>query len=173
MASASRASTGVCVTSDSTLPSRIITTRLVNSAMSGSWVTRTMVMPERPSSWNSAMISMLVRESRLPVGSSARMTLGRLTIARAMATRCCWPPDSCAGVWSSRLPRPTFSSEAIARSRRSAAPTPAYTIGSSTFSCALVRASRLKLWNTKPSTLLRTVARSPRPSFDTSLPASL
>ena len=43
------------------------------------------------------MISMLVRVSRLPVGSSARMRAGVLTRARAMATRCCWPPESWLG----------------------------------------------------------------------------
>ena len=41
-----------------------------------------------------SMISLLVAESRLPVGSSARMISGLLTRARAMATRCCWPPES-------------------------------------------------------------------------------
>src|SRR2546425_6859627 len=32
--------------------------------------------------------------SRLPVGSSARISAGRLTRARAIATRCCSPPDN-------------------------------------------------------------------------------
>jgi hypothetical protein len=32
--------------------------------------------------------------SRLPVGSSARMSAGSPTMARAMATRCCSPPES-------------------------------------------------------------------------------
>ena len=50
--------------------------------MSGSCVTSTMVMPARPSSWKSAMTSTLVCESRLPVGSSARMQL-RLVDERA------------------------------------------------------------------------------------------
>ena len=53
------------------------------------------------------MISTLVFESRLPVGSSPRITCGSLTRLRAMATRCCWPPESCSGRWSSRSPRPT------------------------------------------------------------------
>ena len=34
---------------------------------------------------------------RLPVGSSARITLGLAMIARATATSCCWPPDNCVG----------------------------------------------------------------------------
>ena len=44
------------------------------------------------------MISLLVTESRLPVGSSARINDGLLTNARAMATRCCWPPERRLGV---------------------------------------------------------------------------
>ena len=60
------------------------------------------------------MISMLVRLSRLPVGSSASSSSGSLTSARAMATRCCWPPESWFGVWCARAPRPTASSSACA-----------------------------------------------------------
>ncbi len=45
--------------------------------------------PAAPEVWKSAMTSTLVFVSRLPVGSSANMSLGSLTIARAMATRCC------------------------------------------------------------------------------------
>jgi hypothetical protein len=43
------------------------------------------------------MISTLVRESSAPVGSSARIIAGSLTSARAIATRCCCPPQSCDG----------------------------------------------------------------------------
>jgi hypothetical protein len=53
-----------------------------------------MVMPRALSSWKTAITSTLVRVSRLPVGSSARRIAGSLTRARAMATRCCWPPES-------------------------------------------------------------------------------
>ena len=60
------------------------------------------------------MISMLVRVSRLPVGSSARNRIGSLTSARAIATRCCWPPESWAGRWCARSPRPTSASFARA-----------------------------------------------------------
>ena len=51
-------------------------------------------------------------ESRLPVGSSANRTVGRVISARAIATRCCWPPESSAGRWSRR------SVEADARDQR-------------------------------------------------------
>ena len=37
---------------------------------------------------------MLVCESRLPVGSSASRIDGFVTSARAIATRCRWPPES-------------------------------------------------------------------------------
>ena len=57
----------------------------------------------------SARISPPVRESRLPVGSSANMIVGRETSARAIATRCCWPPESSDGRWPRRCVRPTFS----------------------------------------------------------------
>ena len=42
-------------------------------------------------------ISAPVRESRLPVGSSAKTISGRLARARATATRCCCPPESSDG----------------------------------------------------------------------------
>ena len=48
---------------------------------------------------NSGMISSPVLESRLPVGSSARMIDGSLTRARAIATRWRWPPESSLGLW--------------------------------------------------------------------------
>ena len=53
------------------------------------------------------MTSMLVRVSRFPVGSSASRIDGLLISARAIATRCCCPPDSWFGWWSARLPSPT------------------------------------------------------------------
>jgi hypothetical protein len=43
-----------------------------------------------------------VAASSAPVGSSQSSTSGRLAMARAMATRCCSPPESCEGKWSSR-----------------------------------------------------------------------
>jgi hypothetical protein len=41
--------------------------------------------------------SRAVTASRLPVGSSANKRSGSLARARASATRCCSPPDSCPG----------------------------------------------------------------------------
>ena len=103
----------------------MLTTRPANAAMSGSWVTSTIVMPPRHSSWNNVITSTLVSESRLPVGSSARITLGRVTSARAIATRCCWPPDIWLGWWSMRSASPTWVSASAARRWRSRAGTSA------------------------------------------------
>src|SRR5579863_16899 len=82
--------------------------------MSPSWVTRMIVLPSACSRSNSAMISMPVCESRLPVGSSARMIDGLFTRARAIATRCLWPPDSSFGLWLMRASMPTAASDALA-----------------------------------------------------------
>ena len=63
--------------------------------------------------------------SRLESGSSKRKTLGFLTIARPIATRCRWPPESSLGFlassgssWSTRAASPTLA-------RRSSLGTPA------------------------------------------------
>ena len=48
-----------------------------------------------------------VCESRLPVGSSAKTMRGLLTRARAMAARCCWPPESWLGRCLARFARST------------------------------------------------------------------
>ena len=80
----------------------------------------TIVRPAALSSWRRAMTSAPAWLSRLPVGSSARIRAGSVTSARATATRCCWPPDSSVGSWSSRSPIPRRSSAALARAARSA-----------------------------------------------------
>src|SRR5216110_126603 len=70
----------------------------------GSWVTMTMVWPISSTARRMKVsTSALARESRLPVGSSAKMISGRLASARATATRCCWPPDISLGRCCSRV----------------------------------------------------------------------
>ena len=93
-------------------------------------------------------ISPLVAESRLPVGSSAKTTVGRETSARAIATRCCWPPESSAGRWDSRSARPTLSIRSLNHS--SSGFSPAIDSGRVMFSSAVSIGSRLKNWKTKP-----------------------
>ena len=53
--------------------------------------------------------------SSAPVGSSANRTSGRVTSARAIATRCCWPPDSSRGT----VAQPVGQARALARPRAS------------------------------------------------------
>ena len=50
----------------------------------------TAVLELRPLSMSMTWTEVL--ESKAPVGSSAKMMEGWPTMARAMATRCCWPP---------------------------------------------------------------------------------
>ncbi len=71
-------------------------------ASSWSWVTWMKVRPT--SVWmrlSSTCISRRSLRSSAPSGSSRSSTSGWLTSARASATRCCWPPESWAGL---RLP---------------------------------------------------------------------
>src|ERR1700712_2879552 len=68
------------------------------------------VVPVRLIRSSSSMIPSLVSGSRLPVGSSASSTRGRLTNARAIATRCCSPPESSCGSRVALPSRPTISS---------------------------------------------------------------
>ncbi len=96
--SATPASGAVALSSPTISPSARRTMRSQRTASSGAWVTRTSVAPwrsRRPKS--RSMIVAPVAPSRLPVGSSARRIAGRVTAARASATRCCSPPESCAG----------------------------------------------------------------------------
>ena len=106
--------------------------------------------------------------SRFAVGSSAMTSAGRLTSALAMATRCCWPPDSSFGFRRRCWPRPTASSI------RSASPPfgmPASCIASSTFSRADNTGIRLNDWNTNPIRFARRWASSRRPMLELSLPS--
>ena len=96
-----------CCRSSTTLPSWSRTQRRAVAAMPLSWVIRITVVPSRLSCWRNSSTSWPVRESRAPVGSSAMMMGGFAAMARAMATRCCWPPDISAGLCFIRPDSPT------------------------------------------------------------------
>ena len=57
----------------------------------------------------------LVASSRLPVGSSARTNCGLCISARAMATRCCCPPDNCSGRRCASCSIPSMSNRCAAK----------------------------------------------------------
>ena len=74
------------------------TTRsLTSRAKPISWVTTTMVMPPSARARITSSTSPIISGSSALVASSKSITLGCRASARAMATRCCWPPLSWSG----------------------------------------------------------------------------
>ena len=89
--------------------------RSARAASAGSWVTTTTVRPLSAISRRMPNTCSVEVVSSAPVGSSATMISGRFDSARAIATRCRWPPDS----WFGRLLACSFSpSEASSSSAR-------------------------------------------------------
>ena len=141
------------------------------AAARGSWVTITTVWPtESTERRSSCRISSLAVESRFPVGSSANSTVGRLSMARAIATRCCWPPESSAGRCVRRSRKPVSSITVSSHSRSGSRP--AMASGSSMFSRASSIGSRLKNWNTNPMWSRRSRVRASSLSWVMSVPLS-
>ena len=84
------------------------------------------------------------------MGSSASTNAGLVTIARARATRCCWPPDISLGmVCCGRQARPVRA-RARRAPRRSARLTPRTASGNSTFTIALVRGIEVERLEDEP-----------------------
>ena len=97
-------------------PSAMRTMALAWAITLGSWVEKTKVVPSlRFMSRMRSMMFWPVAESRLAVGSSASTSAGRVTRARATATRCRWPPESSLGRWRAYSPMPTASSRPFTR----------------------------------------------------------
>ena len=114
------------------------------------WVATTTVVPSRFISLSSCISRSAWVSSRLPVGSSASSRLGRLITARAIATRCCSPPESSAGraCWRRRQPDPAQHLGDVGADRPSGRP--AMRSGRATLSYAERCGSRRKSWNTTP-----------------------
>ena len=72
-----------------TCPSNRLIILLAIIASCCEWVTITIVVPSAFSCVKSSITASPLFESRLPVGSSASISLGLPTTARAIATRCC------------------------------------------------------------------------------------
>ena len=111
--------------SRTTWPSRISITRWACAATSAEWVITMTVWPCRARSSSSARTSAPLVLSSAPVGSSARTIWPPFMSARAMETRCCWPPESWFGLCSSRSASPSIVSSERARSRRGPGAVPA------------------------------------------------
>ena len=107
-------------------------------------------------------------ESNAPVGSSANTTSAPPTSARAMATRCCSPPDRSPGRSLSRPANPTLSN--AARVCLALIGRPARRAGSDTLSPTESEGMRLYDWKTKPTCPLRIFASTLRRACTTCLP---
>ena len=112
------------------VPSSSSRTESAMSMRPGSCVATRAVTPSDCTTVRSSrMICFAVSESSWPVGSSASSTCGRPASARAIATRCCWPPDSSPGRCRACSPRPTMSSMSRTRLSRSFGAIPAIRSG--------------------------------------------
>ena len=89
--------------------------------------------------------------SSADVISSSSSTLGRMASARAIATRCCCPPERCAGYADILASSPTRASNRRPSWSASAADTRWENRGpSSTLSSTVMWGKRLYCWNTMP-----------------------
>src|SRR6266516_1802948 len=141
---------------------------------SRSCVAITTAVPLALMSRNSWKTPRVARSSRLPVGSSASSTVGSFTRARAIATRCCSPPDSSRGYACALAARPTCVSTRITRAGIVEARAPVTSSANATFSSAVRSSRRRKSWNTMPSRRrsigmsLRRIAATVKPDTRTS-----
>ena len=93
--------------------------------------------------------------------SSAKTTPGPATMARAMATRWAWPPDSSPGRRRSKPRSPRTGNSWAASTTAAALGRPAANIsGTATFSTAGSSGSRWPAWNTNPKSRRRSTERS-------------
>ena len=139
--------------SPATRPSSSVMIRSPKPNTRGSCVTTTATRSGCTATWRiSSMIVCPVWASRAEVGSSQTSKRGSWTSARAMATRCCWPPESCAGSEPSRSPQPhRLRASPAAPGPRRPLRSPLITSGTATFSAAVSAGSRLNCWKTKPT----------------------
>ena len=103
--------------------------------------------PPSPSS-----TSPIISGSSALVGSSNSISAGFIASARAIATRCCWPPESLPGYVSRFSEQPDASQQLVRLvDRLRHFGTPRTCTGASiTFSSAVLCGNRLKRWNTMP-----------------------
>jgi len=143
------------------------------SISASSWVaTRAVIPSERTTLSSSSMICLPVSRSSWLVGSSAISRPGRPASARAIATRCCWPPESSSGRWAAWLAIPVSSSMAATRSRRSLGRRPAMRSGIPTFSAADSIGTSPKDWKMKATRSRRIASRSRSDIWFTSRPST-
>src|SRR5581483_8629817 len=133
-------------------PSSIIRTELATCCANRiSCVTTTIVIPSRASDSITSSTSRTSSTSSDDVGSSKSIAFGRMTSARAIATRCCWPPESSSGYCAPLSERPTRASSSSACLRASAFDSfRTSTSAHATFCNAFMFWKRLNRWKTMP-----------------------
>ena len=122
-----------------------------------------MVMPSVANSFMTCSTSPTSSGSSAEVGSSNNITCGCMASARAMATRCFWPPDRLPGIAWAFCRRPTLSSRSIASAFACCLDKPRTLRGPMVMLSIADRCgNRLNDWNTMPtSSRKRLSARSP------------
>ena len=112
---------GFLLPSPTMRPSFKCMVRSVSVANVSSWVTMTKVCPNFIAQFEEEFMQFfpLFFESKLPDGSSARITAGLFISALATATRCFSPPESSLGLWVARSLRPINTNSSSARLRAS------------------------------------------------------
>src|SRR5690606_33624712 len=117
-----------------------------------SWVTHSMVMSVlRAMSRSTSSTPATSSGSSAEVTSSSSSTWGRMASARAIATRCCWPPDRCVGYASHLSGSPTSSSSSRARASASSLDRPRTVTGASVMlRSTFMFGKRLNCWKTIP-----------------------
>ena len=117
-----------------------------------SWVTTIIVMPSLASPRMTSSTSLTSSGSSALVTSSNSISFGSIASARAIATRCCWPPESRAGVGVELV----GEADPLEQLRRPLGPLPACALDldrlalAITFSSAVMCGKRLKRWKTIP-----------------------
>ncbi len=99
---------------------------------------------------SSCRIALVVCGSSAEVASSQSSTFGSLASARAIATRCFWPPDSCLGYASALSPIPTSSRSRCTFSAICCLERPLPRSGYATLPATVREGIRLKCWKIMP-----------------------
>ena len=109
------------------------------------------VVPSRLIRSSNFIMPTEVAGSRFPVGSSAIKIGGRLTYARAIATRCCSPPEISEGKRSPLSSKPTSSRTSGTSRFISFCEYPSTCNVKATFSVIVLFGSKRKSWKTVPT----------------------
>src|SRR5215218_4831626 len=128
-----------------------------------SCVTTIMVVPSVASCFMTSKTSPTSSGSSADVTSSNNMISGAIAMARAMATRCCWPPERLRGKRSVKAAKPTLANRSRAIVSASAFVIFFTMTGPDiTFCSAVMWGKRSNCWNTMPIRARKRARSRPR-----------